>query len=113
MEEPTHCRQMGSHFQDIQQLLVMKDELPAVKQNWRPSLDQEDLNPPQIKEEEEDTEIMQFKFDPVSVKREDDEGDTQISKLHHNQTEENRLSAGPDEFLESDIEDKTSDSQLH
>ncbi|MED6275120.1 hypothetical protein CHARACLAT_023246 [Characodon lateralis] len=55
---------MGSHFQDIQQLLVIKDELPAETRNWSPSLDQGDLNPSHIKQEE-DTEIMQFGFDPI------------------------------------------------
>ncbi|MEQ2178201.1 hypothetical protein GOODEAATRI_011467, partial [Goodea atripinnis] len=40
-------------------LLVIKEELPAEEQNWSPRPDQEDQNPPQIKEEPEEAEIIE------------------------------------------------------
>ncbi|XP_029288958.1 oocyte zinc finger protein XlCOF19-like isoform X2 [Cottoperca gobio] len=65
------------------------------QQEWSPSLDQEDPEPPHIKEE-------LFISDPVPVKsEEDDEGKAQSSQLHESQTEENRDA----ERTESDEED--------
>ncbi|XP_074469095.1 uncharacterized protein LOC141754123 [Sebastes fasciatus] len=72
---------------DVQQLLVVKEEVPP-EQEWSSSLDQEDPEPPHIKEEQEElwtsqegeqlqgleeADITKFKFTPVSVKSEDDE----------------------------------------
>ncbi|XP_056278890.1 zinc finger protein OZF-like [Pseudoliparis swirei] len=44
------------HTSDVQRQLVMKQEVPPEQQDWSSSLDQEDPEPPHIKEEQEDQE---------------------------------------------------------
>uniref|UniRef100_A0A3B3YXB1 C2H2-type domain-containing protein n=1 Tax=Poecilia mexicana TaxID=48701 RepID=A0A3B3YXB1_9TELE len=94
---------------DIQQLMRTKEELPAEEENWTPSLDQ-NQNRPEIKEEQEETKIIEFIFNPVPVKSEDEEEKPHLSKFPDCQTEENRNSLETDECLESDDKDKTSGS---
>ncbi|CAG5887873.1 unnamed protein product [Menidia menidia] len=70
-------------------------------------MDQEDPKTPQIKEEEEEGDIIEFTFGPIDVKSEDgEEEQPQSSEFLHNQTEEDRDSS-PGQCLESDTEDKT------
>ncbi|XP_078112516.1 uncharacterized protein LOC144521782 [Sander vitreus] len=94
------------HRADVQQLLVVKAEVPPEQQEWSSSLDQEDPEPPpHIKEEQEELWTSQegeqlqgleeadikFPFTSVPVKsEEDDEEKAQSSQLHESQTEENR-----------------------
>nr|XP_033933531.1 zinc finger protein Xfin-like [Pseudochaenichthys georgianus] len=87
---------------DIQQLVVVKEEVPPEQHEWSSSLDQDDPEPPpQIKEEQEElwisqegelqgleeADITKSKFTPVPVKTEDDEEKHQSSQLRQRQTE--------------------------
>ncbi|XP_078112511.1 uncharacterized protein LOC144521778 isoform X2 [Sander vitreus] len=104
------------HRADVQQLLVVKEEVPPEQQEWSSSLDQEDPEPlPYIKEEQEELWTSQegeqlqgleeadikFPFTSVPVKSEEDEEKAQSSQLHESQTEENREA----ERTEADGED--------
>ncbi|KAM6904187.1 uncharacterized protein PEZ65_018885 [Lycodopsis pacificus] len=78
--------------------------VPPEQQEWSSSLDQEDPEPPHIKEEQEELwtspegEQLQwleeadvnFPFTSVPEKSEDDEEEAQSSQLHQRQTGENR-----------------------
>ncbi|XP_068561354.1 zinc finger protein 79-like [Cebidichthys violaceus] len=102
--------QLRLHRADVQQLLVVKEE----QQEWSSSLDQEDPEPPHIKEEQEDPEPphikeeqedpepphikeeqqlqgleeADIKFSFTPVKSEHDEEEAQSSQLHQRQTEQ-------------------------
>ncbi|XP_071356745.1 gastrula zinc finger protein xFG20-1-like [Trachinotus anak] len=94
---------------DVRQLLVSEEE----QQDWSSSLDQEDPDPPHIKEEQEElwssqegeqlqgleeADFTKFTFTPVPVKSEDDDDDEekpQSSQLHQSQAEENREAEPP------------------
>uniref|UniRef100_A0A8P4KIS5 C2H2-type domain-containing protein n=1 Tax=Dicentrarchus labrax TaxID=13489 RepID=A0A8P4KIS5_DICLA len=116
---------------DVQQLSVIKEEVPPEQQQeWRPSLDQEE--PPHIKEEQEEVRTSQegeqlqgFTFTPVPVKSEDDDDEEkpQSSQLHQRQTEQMETDDGedcggpeparnsdPDEHLQPVSEDNSPDS---
>ncbi|XP_031731542.1 zinc finger and SCAN domain-containing protein 21-like [Anarrhichthys ocellatus] len=120
----------------VQQLLVVKEEVPPEQQEWSSSLEQEDPEPPHIKEEQEDLwtsqegeqlqglEEADVKFSFTPVKSEDDEEEAQSSKLHQRQTEQMETEADgedcggpePDRNLdparhpEPDTDDKTVDA---
>ncbi|KAI3358271.1 hypothetical protein L3Q82_003268 [Scortum barcoo] len=125
--------------QDVQQLLVRKEEVPPEQQDRSSSLDQEDPEPPHIKEEQEEVwssqegeqlqgleeaDISKFPFTPVPVKSEDDEEKPQSSQLHQTHTEQMETGADgedcggpeparnsdPDQHLQPDADEKTSDS---
>ncbi|XP_074470433.1 uncharacterized protein LOC141754899 [Sebastes fasciatus] len=140
-EEEPHCNVsvcVYCFLADNQQLLVVKEEFPPEQQEWSSSLDQEDPEPPHIKEEQEDLWTSQegeqlqwleeadikFPFTPVSVKsEEDDEEKPQFSHLHERQTEqmeteadgedsgrpEQARNSDPDTHLQPDTNDKTGD----
>ncbi|XP_056136480.1 zinc finger protein 182-like [Lampris incognitus] len=90
---------------DPPQLFDYKEEVPSEQQEWTDNLGQEELEPPHIKEEQEELwtsqeeERLQRKeeadntklpFLPVPVKRENDEGKPESSQLHQSQTGENK-----------------------
>ncbi|XP_075963316.1 uncharacterized protein LOC142967708 [Anarhichas minor] len=63
---------------DVQQLLVVKEEVPPEQQEWSSSLDQEDQEPPHIKEEQEDPEPPHIKeeqedLEPPHIKEEQED----------------------------------------
>ncbi|KAM6904044.1 uncharacterized protein PEZ65_018781 isoform 2-T3 [Lycodopsis pacificus] len=117
---------------DVQQLLVAKEE----QQEWSSSLDQDDPEPPHIKEEQEELwtsqegeqlrglEEADIKFSFTPVKSEDDEEEAQSSQLHQRQTEQMETEADgedcggpepernsdPDRHPEPDTNEKTGDS---
>ncbi|KAM6992309.1 uncharacterized protein LKV04_008361 [Tautogolabrus adspersus] len=124
---------------DIQQLLVSKEELPSEQQEWNPGLDQEDPEPPHIKEEQEElwssqegeqlqgleeADSTDFPFTHVIVKSEDDEEEPQSSQLHQRQNEqmetgadgedcgraEPEMDSDLDRCLQPEVEVKTEDS---
>ncbi|XP_049457535.1 zinc finger protein ZFP2-like isoform X1 [Epinephelus fuscoguttatus] len=117
---------------DVQKVIVGEEE----QQKSRSSLDQEDPEPPHIKEEQEELWSSQegeqlqglekadikFTFTSVPVKsEEDDEEKAQSSQLHKRQTEQMKTGADgedcggpeparnsdPDTYLQPDPEDKT------
>nr|XP_033465291.1 zinc finger and SCAN domain-containing protein 21-like isoform X3 [Epinephelus lanceolatus] len=124
---------------DVQQLLVVKEEVPPEQQEWSSSVDQEDPEPPHIKEEQEELwisqegeqlqgleedDIIKFTSTPVSVKSEDDEEKPQSSQLHQRHTEQMETEAEGedcggaeparnsdlDRHLPSETDDKTGES---
>ncbi|XP_074469089.1 uncharacterized protein LOC141754122 isoform X1 [Sebastes fasciatus] len=140
MTEPrqTHLTQEDVLSADVLQLLVVKEEVPP-EQEWSSSLDQEDPEPPHIKEEQEDhwtsqegeqlqgleeADIIKFTFTPVAVKSEDDEEKPQSLELHQRQTEQMETEADgedcggpepvrnsdPDRHSDPDTEDETEES---
>ncbi|XP_039664382.1 zinc finger protein 569-like isoform X3 [Perca fluviatilis] len=124
----------------VQQLLVVKAEVPPEQHEWSSSLDQEEPEPPpHIKEElwtSQEGEQLQgleeadikFPFTSVPVKSEEDGEKAQSSQLHESQTEENReaerteaegedrggpepaRNSDPDSPLQPATHDKTADS---
>ncbi|XP_049923387.1 zinc finger protein 436-like isoform X2 [Epinephelus moara] len=124
---------------DVQQLLVVKEEVPPEQQEWSSSVDQEDPEPPHIKEEQEELwisqegeqlqgleedDITKFTSTPVPVKSEDDEEKPQSSQLHQRHTEQMETEAegedcggaeparnsDPDTHLQPETADKTGES---
>ncbi|XP_034457088.1 zinc finger and SCAN domain-containing protein 2-like isoform X1 [Hippoglossus hippoglossus] len=108
------------------QLVVSEEEVPPEQQQWSPLVDQEDPEPPHIKEEQielrmsqEEEADIKFTLTPVAVKSEEDEEKPQLSQFHQSQTEENRAdcgeskpvrNSGPDGLLQPGPVDTTEDS---
>ncbi|XP_053190767.1 oocyte zinc finger protein XlCOF7.1-like [Scomber japonicus] len=140
-----HAEHYGNHAEhyvfpaDVQQLLETKEEVSPQQQERSSSLDQQDPDPPHIKEEQEEVwtsqegdqlqgleeaDTTKFTFTPVPVKSEDDEEKPQSSHLHQTLTEQMETEADgedcggsepdrnshPDTHLLPDPDDKTPDS---
>ncbi|XP_032363689.1 zinc finger protein 135-like isoform X2 [Etheostoma spectabile] len=130
--------QLRVHRADVEQLLVLKEEVPPEQQECSAKVDQQDPEaPPHIKEEREElwsskegeqlqgleeADITKFPFTPVPVKSEDDEEEAQSSQLHQRQTQHMETEAdgedcgGPEParnshpLLQPETEDQTGDS---
>ncbi|MED6239684.1 hypothetical protein ATANTOWER_009639 [Ataeniobius toweri] len=111
--KPPPTRTPDINKPNIQHLLVIKEELPAEEQNCSPKPEPEDQKPPQIKEEQEEAEIMESKFSPVPVKSEDDEEKPQLPELHHNQTESSETDVSDGNWEESSETQSGLDSVKH
>ncbi|XP_062239748.1 transcription factor SPT20 homolog isoform X3 [Platichthys flesus] len=121
------------HRADILQLVVTKEEVPSEQQQWSSLVDQEDPEPPHIKEEQEEPWTnqkgeqlqqleeadMKFTLTPFTVKSEEDEEKPQLTQIHQSQTEEDSAdfggpeparNLGPDGHLQPDPEDQNEDS---
>ncbi|XP_060940556.1 gastrula zinc finger protein XlCGF57.1-like [Limanda limanda] len=119
---------------DVQQLMVIKEKVTSEQQQWSPLVDQEDPEPPHIKEDQEDQWTNQdgqqlhgleeadikFTLTPVTVKSEEDEEKLKSSKLHPSEMKENRAdcggpeparNSGPGGSLQPSPEDKTDSSE--
>nr|XP_033465326.1 zinc finger and SCAN domain-containing protein 12-like isoform X3 [Epinephelus lanceolatus] len=130
--------QLRLHRADVQQLLVVKEEVPPEQQEWSSSVDQEDPEPPHIKGEQEELwisqegeqlqgledDISKFTSTPVPVKSDDDEEKPQSSQLHQRHTEQMETEAegedcggteparnsDPDTHLQPETDDRTGES---
>ncbi|XP_075931763.1 uncharacterized protein LOC142931635 isoform X3 [Anarhichas minor] len=122
--------QLRLHRADVQQLLIRREVVPPEQQVWSSSLDQEDPEPPHIKEEQEELwtsqegeqlqglEEADIKFTFTPVKSEDDEEEAQSSKLHQRQTEQMETEGDgedcggpePDRNSDPDTDNETEDS---
>ncbi|XP_031694588.1 oocyte zinc finger protein XlCOF8.4-like, partial [Anarrhichthys ocellatus] len=124
------------HRADVQQLLVVKEEVPPEQQEWSSSLDQDDPEPPHIKEDQEDPEPphikeeqedlwtsqegeqlqgleeADIKFSFTPVKSEDDEEEAQSSQLHQRQTEQMETEADGEDCGGPEA-DRNSDPDRH
>ncbi|XP_049891292.1 zinc finger protein 135-like isoform X1 [Epinephelus moara] len=115
--------EVRSHRADVQQPFVVKEEASPEQQEWSSSLDQEDPEPPHIKEEQEELWSSQegeqlqgleeadvkFTVTSVSVKsEEEDEEIPQSSQFYNRQTEQMETEAdgedcgGPEPARNSD-----------
>ncbi|XP_049457548.1 zinc finger protein 32-like [Epinephelus fuscoguttatus] len=129
--------QLQLHRADVQQLLVVKEEVSPEQQEWNSSLDQEDPEPPYIKEEQEELwssqegeqlqglEEADINFTFTLAKNEDEgEEIPQSSQLHQRQTDqmgtgadgedcggaEPSRNSDPDTYLQPVSEDDSLDS---
>ncbi|XP_030287183.1 nucleolar protein 3-like [Sparus aurata] len=124
--------QLRLHRADVQQLLFGQKKVSPEQQEWSSSLDQQDPEPPHIKDEQEElwtnqeeADITEFTFTLVPVKNEDDDEEKpQSLQLHQRQTEQMETEADgqdcggpeparssvPDRHLQSETEDRTGDS---
>ncbi|XP_041665659.1 zinc finger protein 436-like [Cheilinus undulatus] len=132
METPGRCFLPSALLKQNRHPAAVGELLPE-QEEWSPSLDQEDTEPPCIKEEEdelwsnreglEEADIIKFTFNPVSVKSENDEEKNQTLLLHQIKTEEIEsesegedcgglepaVDQDPERISNSDTEDKNKD----
>ncbi|KAM6941623.1 uncharacterized protein PEZ65_003625 [Lycodopsis pacificus] len=76
------------HRADVQQLLVVQEEVPPEQQEWSSSLDQEDPEPPHIKQEQEDPEpphIKEEQEDPEPPHIKEEQEDPELPHIKEEQ----------------------------
>ncbi|XP_060916158.1 zinc finger protein 813-like [Labrus mixtus] len=108
---------------DVQQPLVSKAELPPEQQEWSTSLDQEDPEPPHIKEEHEELWSSQEEEQLQGLEEvKEEEEQAQSSQLHQRQNEEIRdsveeaepaVSSETERSFHPETEDRSGDSSEH
>ncbi|XP_078020041.1 uncharacterized protein LOC144459624 [Epinephelus lanceolatus] len=116
--------QLRLHRADVQQLLVVKEKVPPEQQEWSSSVDQEDPEPPHMKEDQEDPEpphIKEEQEDPepphIKEEQEDPEPphikeDQEDPEPPHIKEEQEFTSTAVPVKSEDDVE-KPQSSQLH
>ncbi|KAM6917435.1 uncharacterized protein PEZ65_013275 [Lycodopsis pacificus] len=104
---------------DVQQLLVVEEEVPPEQQEWSSSLDQEDPEPPHMKEEQEDPEpphIKEEQEDPEPPHIKEEQEDPEPEQMETEADGEDCGGPEPDRNLDSDrhqgpdTDNKTGDS---
>ncbi|XP_030002733.1 zinc finger protein 37-like isoform X2 [Sphaeramia orbicularis] len=121
------------HKTDVQQLLVVKEEVPPEQQEWNPIVDQDEpeLEPPHIIEEQEElwtsqeVNITKFPFTPVPVKSKDGNEKVKSSQLNHTQIDETMVASSeldcggsepscssyPHKYLQTKTDEQNEDSE--
>ncbi|XP_061526213.1 uncharacterized protein LOC133399102 isoform X2 [Phycodurus eques] len=85
-----------------------EDELLPEQQEWSSGVQQEDIEPAWVKEEEEEADIAKFPLAVVHVKSEDDEDVPHSSQLQHSRSEKRRSRADSLLAPRSDSDDASS-----
>ncbi|XP_034036609.1 gastrula zinc finger protein XlCGF57.1-like [Thalassophryne amazonica] len=98
------CRHLQPHTDDIQQLLVIKEEILSEQKKWNVSVDQEGIKEEQEKlwiaqqrqrlHQLDEDDMTKFTFTSVFVKNENDDGKRQSPLVHQSQSDE-RTEAEP------------------
>uniref|UniRef100_A0A4W6DSF8 C2H2-type domain-containing protein n=1 Tax=Lates calcarifer TaxID=8187 RepID=A0A4W6DSF8_LATCA len=91
---------------DVQQLLVTKEEVPSEQQEWSSRLDQQDPEPPHIKEEQEELCLIQR---PVGAGGEDCGGSESGRKLDPDWDPHPESDTEDSDFPEPESEDSDED----
>ncbi|XP_034029482.1 zinc finger protein 84-like [Thalassophryne amazonica] len=96
--QPARESDLQPDTDDMQQLLLIKDEILPEQQEWNLSVDQEDIKEEQEKlwisqqrqylHQLEEADITEFPFTAVPVKTENDNEKSQSSQVHQSQSDE-------------------------
>ncbi|XP_075947926.1 uncharacterized protein LOC142949923 isoform X1 [Anarhichas minor] len=110
--------QLRLHRADGQQLLVVQEEVPPEQQEWSSSLDQEDPEPPHMKEEQEYPEPPHIKEEqedpePPHIKEEQEEFWTSQEEEQLQGLEEADVKFSFTPVKTEDDEEEAQSSQLH
>ncbi|XP_061528808.1 gastrula zinc finger protein XlCGF8.2DB-like [Phycodurus eques] len=94
------------HNQDVQQLIGHLEELPPQLHVGSSSLEQDHLQHPHVKEEEEDTDVSKLPLTVIAVKTDDSEDEPPESvQLHHRSQSEDPWGRPPPDKLLAPLSD--------